>query len=66
MHDGRFKNLDEVLEHYNSGGKQSIGKDALLVPLGLSENQLNALKSFLMTLDDVDFMSNPEYQDPNG
>jgi len=65
MHDGRFQTLEEVIEHYNSGGKESIGKDALLQPLGLNEEHKAALLAFLKTLNDEDFMENPEYQDPN-
>ena len=66
MHDGRFNTLEEVLEHYNSGGEESKGKDALLVPLGLDEAQLNAVRAFLSTLNDEDFLNNPAYQNPNG
>lgn len=66
MHDGRFETLEEVIDHYNSGGKESKGKDALLQPLGLNEEQKAALLAFLKTLSDEDFMVNPEYQDPNG
>ena len=66
MHDGRFNTLEEVLEHYNSGGKESKGKDALLVPLGLDDVQLKAVRAFLSTLNDEDFLNNENYSDPNG
>lgn len=66
MHDGRLETLDEVLEHYNSGGQISKGKDALIEPLGLSEEQLEAVKAFLLTLDDDDFNNNEFFSDPNG
>jgi len=66
MHDGRFETLEEVIDHYNSGGRESEGKDALLQPLGLNEEQKAALLAFLKTLNDVDFMEDPKYQDPNG
>jgi len=66
MHDGRFETLEEVLDHYNSGGAESKGKDALLVPLGLDETQLKALKAFLKTFNDEDFNTNPSYSNPDG
>jgi cytochrome c peroxidase len=66
MHGGQFETLEQVIEHYNSGGKESIGKDALLQPLGLTEEHKSALLAFLKTLNDVDFMNDPNYSDPNG
>ena len=66
MHDGRFETLEEVIDHYNSGGKESKGKDALLQPLGLNEEQKLALLAFLKTLNDETFLENPDHQDPNG
>lgn len=66
MHDGRFETLEEVLEHYNSGGQISKGKDALLVPLGMDDEQLRALRAFLSTLNDEDFLNDERYRDPNG
>jgi len=66
MHDGRLSTLEEVLEHYNSGGQISKGKDALIVPLGLNAEQLEALRAFLSTLNDPDFLTNDAFGDPNG
>ena len=66
MHNGSLATLEEVLDHYNSGGQISQGKDALLVPLGLDETQLQALRAFLSTLNDEDFIQDERYQDPNG
>lgn len=65
MHDGRFQTLEEVIDHYNSGGANSKGKDALLVPLGLNEEHKKALLAFLKTLNDEDFLNNEAYQNPN-
>lgn len=65
MHDGRFQTLEEVLDHYNSGGKPSPNKHPLMVPLGLTDEHLDALLAFLNTLSDEDFENNPDYQDPN-
>lgn len=55
MHDGRFKTLEEVLEHYNSGGHFSENVDAKIKPLQLSEQDKADLIAFLNTLTDFDF-----------
>lgn len=70
MHDGRFATLEEVVDHYNTGVKQSPTMDELLQyniqPGGL---QLTAqdkadLVAFLKTLMDDGFLTNPAYQEP--
>ena len=43
MHDGRFETLEEIMDHYNSGGQLSPNKDPLVVPLGLTEEQKAAV-----------------------
>jgi cytochrome c peroxidase len=64
MHDGRFKTLDEVLAHYNSGGKPSPNGDPLLHPLKLTAFHMKALKAFLETFNDTLFNKKPELQNP--
>lgn len=64
MHDGRFNTLEEVIEHYNSGGHTSFGKDALLVPLKMNEQHKKDLIAFLHALTDMDVTTAPEYQNP--
>ena len=64
MHDGRFQTLEEVIDHYNSGGKPSINADLLIKPLGLSEDEKSWLLAFIRTFDDPDFENNPELQSP--
>jgi cytochrome c peroxidase len=64
MHDGRFVTLDEVIEHYNSGGKNSPNKDPLIRPLGLTEEHKEALKAFLLTMTEPDFNNRPTLQSP--
>jgi cytochrome c peroxidase len=64
MHDGRFNTLEEVVRHYNSGGKRHINKDPLLRPLGLSETDIQDLVSFLESLTDQTFTQDPDLQDP--
>lgn len=50
MHDGRLKTLREVLEHYNTGGNQSPNVHSLIRPLELTEEELQALEAFMMTI----------------
>lgn len=64
MHDGRFNTLEEVLEHYNSGGKLSPNKHPLITKLKLSEKQKGQIISFLKTLDDDAFNVNPSFSNP--
>ncbi|GIV42473.1 MAG: cytochrome-c peroxidase [Vicingaceae bacterium] len=67
MHDGRFKTLDEVINHYSEGLKWSPTIDPLMKKVDQGGVQLTpqdkaALKAFLLTLSDPDFINNPEYR----
>lgn len=70
MHDGRFKTLEEVIDHYNTGMKNSSTIDpALIYPLNNGGLLLTAqdkadLVLFLKTLTDDVLLTNPEYSDP--
>ncbi len=64
MHDGRFQTLEEVIEHYNSGGHNAANLDTNMRELNMTEEQKAALLAFLKTLSDPDFMENPAYQNP--
>ena len=64
MHDGRFSTLDEVLDHYNSGGHRQKNTDPLIRPLGLTEVQKQDLLAFISTLVDTTFLQNPEHSSP--
>lgn len=68
MHDGRFKTLEQVVEHYNSGGIPSPYADPLMkyqgVGLGLTNQEKTDLINFLKTLSDSSFISNPEFLKP--
>lgn len=55
MHDGSLKTLEEVLTHYNKGGKTSTNKSTLIEPLNLSNPEIDDLKSFLRSLTDITF-----------
>ena len=64
MHDGRMETLEEVLDHYSSGGFNSYNQDANIAPFSLSPSEKQALISFLKTLTDEAFMNNPAHQSP--
>ena len=68
MHDGRFETLEEVIEHYNSGGHASSTVDPLMKNIGdgllLSPGDKQALLAFLRTLTDEDFLTNSEFSNP--
>ncbi len=62
MHDGRFKRLSDVINHYTNGINQSktLSKQ-LLKPINLTSNDKVDLISFLLTLSDKEFLFNPKY-----
>jgi cytochrome c peroxidase len=71
MHDGRFKTLEEVVEHYDNGVKASALlssrlKDEFGKPkkLNLSDSDKKALVAFMKTLTDNKFVNDPKYADP--
>ena len=64
MHDGRFSTLEEVIEHYNSGGFRIDNTDPLIRPLGLTEQQKQDLLLFIETFADTSFLSNPLFSNP--
>ena len=62
MHDGSLNTLEDVLNHYNSGGKDHLHKSELIRPLGLSTQEKNELKAFLVSLSDHTFITNPIFK----
>ena len=62
MHDGSLASLDQVLEHYNSGGANNPLKSSLIKPLGLTPQELDALEAFLHTLTDKEFLNNRHFE----
>jgi len=71
MHDGRFKTLEEVVEHYNSGIhnhpnlswalRDSIGE---AVKLNLNTTEKKALVAFLKALSDPSVFTDVRFNDP--
>ena len=72
MHDGRFKTLDAVLEHYSHGIKPDANLDILLrnpstgapLRMNISTHEKEAIIAFLGALTDVDMITNPYFSDP--
>ena len=58
MHDGRFENLTEVIEHYNTAAHQTPTLDPALKKQGLQlkANEKKAIIAFLQTLTDPQFI----------
>jgi cytochrome c peroxidase len=50
MHAGQFQTLREVLRHYNRAPRAALGHSELH-PLRLTDRQLEALQTFLQTLE---------------
>jgi cytochrome c peroxidase len=64
MHDGRFTTLEQVLDHYSSGGKNHPNRDIRVQPLNLTSSERAALIAFLKTLTDRAFLTDPKFSDP--
>ena len=69
MHDGRFTTLDEVIDFYSEGVKDSENINPLMHHVmdgGVHLNDLEKaqLKAFLLILTDEHFLNNPEYSRP--
>lgn len=66
MHDGRFQNLAEVVDHYNEGLASPVNLDPLLAtPMDLSIQDKKDLLAFLKTLTDYEYITNTSLSDPN-
>jgi cytochrome c peroxidase len=65
MHDGRFRKLSQVLNHYTRGIQESETlSDELKKPIALSSNEKTDLIAFLLTLNDQAFVFDPKHQFP--
>jgi cytochrome c peroxidase len=70
MHNGQFKKLEEVVQHYNKGVKNSptldpiMTKDGKEFGLGLTDSEVDDIVAFLHTLTDNTFITNPNLSKP--
>ncbi|MBE9663517.1 cytochrome-c peroxidase [Mucilaginibacter myungsuensis] len=74
MHDGRFKNLDEVLDHYSDHIKTSAALSDIFrgasnrkdgTQLSLKADEKKAIIAFLSMLTDDTFIHDPRFSDPH-
>ena len=72
MHDGRFKTLEEVLEHYSENVMASNTLDPLLINkkgkngIALTFSEKEKIMAFLGSLTDEKFISDTTFADPHG
>ncbi|MDF2696148.1 MAG: Methylamine utilization protein mauG [Labilithrix sp.] len=76
MHDGSIATLEEVVEHYATGGRTIEGgphagvgssnpfKSSFIVSFTISDEDKAALIAFLRSLTDDEFLTNPKLADP--
>ena len=67
MHDGRYETLEEVVDHYASGGHYADNIDPFIPQIAairLTAKQKKQIVLFLKTLTDTSFASNPAFQSP--
>ncbi len=65
MHDGRFKRLAEVIDHYTTGiHKSTTLSSKLQKPIKFTPNERVDLIAFMLTLTDKKFLFNPKYSFP--
>jgi len=66
MHDGRFRNLKQVLDHYASKFDSASGTDPLLIGKPqLTEQNKSDIIAFLKTLTDKTFLYDRRFADPS-
>lgn len=64
MHDGRFQTLEEVLDHYSSGGHGVANEDPNIRPFTLTERDKADLIAFLNMLTDTTFTQKEAFSNP--
>jgi len=62
MHDGSLARLEDVLEHYARGGRQSSRQDARVRPLSLTPAERSDLIAFLESLTDREFVDDSRFR----
>ncbi len=70
MHDGRFRTLEQVVEHYDGGvafGTPNLdfNMQEFVGGLGLTQQEKKDLVTFLKTLSDPNLLTNKNWSNPN-
>ena len=64
MHDGSVATLDEVLDHYASGGREHPTKSTIVRGFTLGASERSDLLAFLNALTDEALLKDPRFADP--
>ena len=64
MHDGRYNNLNEVLNHYRADQELNVINQQNKPVIQITEHEKVDLIAFLLTLSDREFLFNPDYGFP--
>lgn len=71
MHDGRFKTLNDVLDHYSHGIQNSPNLSPLLrdesnkpMAMNISDQEKQAIIAFLNTMTDFTMITDPKFSNP--
>lgn len=71
MHDGRFKSLEDVIDHYSKGIQNSPnlderlrGSDNKAHPMNITPEDKTALVAFLNTMTDFQLINDPKFSNP--
>ena len=65
MHDGSVSDLRAVMDHYGRGGREGhVMQDGMIVGFEATEQDIADIISFLESLTDETFLTNPAYADP--
>lgn len=62
MHNGSMETLEEVIEHFNSGGAGHENQHELVKPLSLTETEKADLVAFLKSLTDDTFLTDQQHR----
>ncbi len=64
MHDGRMSTLEEVMDHYISGGRPSPNRDSFIPAIDLNPYEKESMIAFLKTLTDTQVINDERLQSP--
>ena len=64
MHDGRYNNLNEVINHYRVKQDSQVLNHQNKPVIEITENEKVDIIAFLLTLSDKEFLFNPDYGFP--
>ena len=71
MHDGRYKTLSDVIDHYSHGIANSQNLDPILkdasgnaISMNITDEDKQALIAFLNTLTDYTMITDPKFSNP--